>query len=589
MNIRKVLLLLLFTPAGICAFAQNTNLGTNAGNAGSFNTSIGYEAGDVTNATSGTFLGHQAGKAVSTGNYNSFLGSFSGSRTTYGSGNVFAGHASGYFNTGGENNIFVGIWCGFNNVTGSRNVFQGAFAGYSNYSGSDNTFSGFEAGNYNGTGWDNVFIGTASGKNNYSGSYNTFIGSGAGYANSTAHRNTFVGNETGYNNTAHGNTFMGDRAGYTNTTGGSNTFLGTTSGFNNTTGQDGVFVGSGAGVSNTTAWGNTFVGTRAGQLTAGSSGYNVMLGYEAGAHATSGHSNVYLGGQTGSYNSTGTNNVFLGHLAGFQNNGSNNVFIGSDAGKWTLGSDQLIIASGSNTLLYGNFASGQLGIGTSSLGSYALSVNGDAFATGVWVSSDRRYKQNEKPIDGALEKIHHVNGVSYQFKKGKETNDRRFSEGEQIGFIAQDLKKIFPELVKEDGDGYMAVNYQGMIPVLVEAIKELSAEVAQLKTELANKLSTGEEEINGKTRGVGLLQNHPNPFDRETTIDYELPDDAANASLYIFDLNGKQLASYPFLQRGKGSITISANQLGPGLYHYTLVVNGAIVDTKKMLITDTGR
>ena len=74
----KTLLFSILTLACTFAQAQNTNLGTGAGNAGSANTSIGYFAGDVVTACCGTFVGHNSGKSVTTGNYNSFMGGIFG-------------------------------------------------------------------------------------------------------------------------------------------------------------------------------------------------------------------------------------------------------------------------------------------------------------------------------------------------------------------------------------------------------------------------------------------------------------------------------------------------------------------------------
>jgi hypothetical protein len=312
------------------------------------------------------------------------------------------------------------------------------------------------------------------------------------------------------------------------------------------------------------------------------------MGHIAGFLTTTGESNVYIGRGAGFINSTGIRNVFLGADAGSGNNGERNVFIGYAAGVSETGSNKLIIDNGNNPsspLIYGDFNSKQVGIATTTLGSFTFSVNGDAFATGMWVSSDRRFKMNEKKIGSALEKIRGVNGVNYQFKKGNEAMNRNFAEGEQLGFIAQDLKKTFPELVKEDGAGYLAVNYQGMIPVLVEAIKELSIEVEQLRTKLAQTLPENSSKKSTGGKGMGLRQNYPNPSNGTTRIEYEVSDQVTNASIYIFDLNGKQVAVYDRLTTGTGEVTITASQLPAGLYHYSLVADGNIIDTKKMLLT----
>src|SRR5687767_9846173 len=120
-----------------------------------------------------------------------------------------------------------------------------------------------------------------------------------------------------------------------------------------------------------------------------------------------------------------------------------------------------MFAPGTAPLIYGNFSDRRVGIATTTIGSFTLSVNGDAFATGMWVSSDKRFKQKEKVIAGALEKVKAVHGFSYEFKQEDAVKGKNFSKGSQLGFLAQDLQKVFPKLVKDDGAGYLAVNYQG--------------------------------------------------------------------------------------------------------------------------------
>lgn len=431
----------------------------------------------------------------------------------------------------------------------SQNTNLGANAGNAGY---NNTSIGFGAGDLV-TGSSNIFLGHNSGVRTSSGNQNSILGAFAGYNNKTGLRNTFLGYRAGYGNT---------------------------------TGNDNTIVGVDAGVSNTISWGNTLIGRWCGNTTTGA--YNTFLGTETGKNTTTGEYNLYAGVQAGRQNSTGSRNTILGMQAGFSSTGSNNVFLGYQAGSNETGSNKLVInATGGMPLVYGDFATKQLGVGTTTLGTYTLSVNGDAFATGLWLSSDRRFKQNERRIEGALEKINQVNGIKYQFKNSQTTRERNFSKGDQLGLIAQDLKKVFPELVKEDGDGYLAVNYQGVIPVLIEAIKDLSGEVEQLKTRLSEvKSSNGSEQRNSITRKGGALgQNHPNPANQTTQIEYNLPDEVTRASLYVFDLNGRQVSVYDNLQAGSGTVTIQASQLPAGLYHYSLVADGTIIDTKKMLLT----
>jgi Chaperone of endosialidase len=100
--------------------------------------------------------------------------------------------------------------------------------------------------------------------------------------------------------------------------------------------------------------------------------------------------------------------------------------------------------------------------------------------SGFLCASDFRYKKNIMPLENALLKIQKINGVSYNWRK-EEFPDRNFSNQNQIGFIAQDLEKIYPEMVFTDEKGYKSVDYARLTPVLVEAIKELSKENISLK------------------------------------------------------------------------------------------------------------
>jgi ribosomal protein S6E (S10) len=117
--------------------------------------------------------------------------------------------------------------------------------------------------------------------------------------------------------------------------------------------------------------------------------------------------------------------------------------------------------------------------------SYMLYVKGNAYTTGSWGSSDVRFKKNISSIDNSLHRVMKVHGVSFEFRNDK-FRDYQFAEGRQFGFIAQELEREFPEVVKTESDGYKSVNYNGMIPVLLEAIKEQQKMIKNLKTDNEN-------------------------------------------------------------------------------------------------------
>jgi hypothetical protein len=136
---------------------------------------------------------------------------------------------------------------------------------------------------------------------------------------------------------------------------------------------------------------------------------------------------------------------------------------------------------------------GNVGIGTTAP-SQKLEVCGNAkvvgqiianssnLSAGVSCSSDIRYKKDITPLTNALNNVMQLRGVNY-FWKTKEFPEKQFPDTKQIGFIAQELEKVYPEVVFTDKDGYKSVDYSRLTPILVEAIKDQQKIIQQLEEE----------------------------------------------------------------------------------------------------------
>jgi hypothetical protein len=262
-------------------------------------------------------------------------------------------------------------------------------------------------------------------------------------------------------------------------------------------------------------------------------------------------------------------------------------------------------------------------------GKYAGFFNGNVDVTGVLsvngvavLTSDERTKKNIKPLSETNNSLNGLLGlrpVSYNqdtdfaqtflrdpsdtVSKNEGYVDPQLADRIQRGFIAQELQEIFPDLVFEDNDGVLSVNYIGLIPVIVDALKELQNHIS-FQEERIGRL---EKALNGKTPIWGaqtqedytaaiiednemavsiLYQNHPNPFHQETTIRYYIPESVKNASLHIYDMQGIEIESYFLASRGYSSTILGDTKLIPGMYLYALIADGKEVDTKRMILTE---
>lgn len=247
--------------------------------------------------------------------------------------------------------------------------------------------------------------------------------------------------------------------------------------------------------------------------------------------------------------------------------------------------------------------------------STTLNFGADVTAHGVLIQSDEHFKEDVEPVEGVLNSLENLEAVTYKLKShrcanamsasmyAKDIKERAAMEkyaknlesgSERYGFLAQNVKDVFPQLVHTDNSGYMYVDYIGLIPILVQSINELRAELAELKgeqqedgtaTPLRQSMQASQSEIEASVNAPKLYQNAPNPWSSETVIRYSLPQEVANASIYIYDLQGAELKSIPAQGRGESQITITARDLKAGMYIYALVADGQLIDSKQMILT----
>lgn len=282
---------------------------------------------------------------------------------------------------------------------------------------------------------------------------------------------------------------------------------------------------------------------------------------------------------------------------------------------WIVGEN-----AGNRYAIYG--LPGGTGVGTQ----YAGYFVGDVTVTGTFDnSSDQKLKKNIKTLDKALDRVMKLEPVRYDYRS-REYPQMNLAEGPQMGFIAQEVEIVFPELVKDnfhpetpksvDENGYpkdyypavdyKGLNYIGLIPVLTKATQEQQEEIeanerdiADLRAEnerlreeldeikeLLNQVLDKENNNTNLNLGVGsLLQNQPNPFREATLITYAVPEGAGNAELQITDMSGRVIKRADITTRGEGTFTLRANSLPAGTYAYSLIVDGELVETKKMVLT----
>jgi FtsZ-binding cell division protein ZapB len=283
-----------------------------------------------------------------------------------------------------------------------------------------------------------------------------------------------------------------------------------------------------------------------------------------------------------------------------------------------------------------HFTNGSVGIGKLPASGRMLDVAGHVYGNGFLLTSDERLKSEIKPLSSEIERLYLLQGKSYKKRipqtdieefiteeDGKKTNSnqKKITEFPEYGYIAQELKEIFPDLVSTDSTDYYAVNYIGLIPVIVEALKEQRNTIEQQQKEYQQKTASLKQELetlknalsaccktnqtksmqtdeNGNTQEFNLTdpatpntdemrlyQNAPNPFNTTTTIQCYIPQTMQKTELCVYNTQGAQVKCLTISERGNVNVQIQAGQLSAGVYTYLLIGDGKASEAKTMILT----
>jgi len=238
------------------------------------------------------------------------------------------------------------------------------------------------------------------------------------------------------------------------------------------------------------------------------------------------------------------------------------------------------------------------------------------------LASDSAFKNNVTPISDALSKTLQLNGIYFNWDlvNFPELQDT----GRQTGLIAQQVEPVIPEVVSTDANGYLTVDYSRLVPVLIEAVKELKVQNDEQKAQndeqqeqldalqsivnaccdtMSLKMLIDDQDNQGHTEQgaineelkktihnielssniVVLEQNRPNPFKENTVINYFIPEDVGFAQIIFYNNQGRVIKVVDIKEKGSGQLQVFAQNLTDGIYTYCIVFDGKVTETKKMV------
>jgi hypothetical protein len=289
---------------------------------------------------------------------------------------------------------------------------------------------------------------------------------------------------------------------------------------------------------------------------------------------------------------------------------------------------------------FGTTAIGVYGTALGAVNNYAGYFDGQVYISGTYGPSDAMLKENVQTLESQDSILNLLNPVSFNFKS-EDFPQFNFNQNQQFGLIAQEAELILPNIVstvkspvKYDSLGtvitesieFKAIDYSKLIPILIAGHKEQTHQIdsltthndslKQVVTDLNNRLTQLEnclsnilpllcqmnntaiqptlKEVQDQLSAVinvnlsdknsiVLNQNVPNPFAESTVITYSVPLSVQKAQIQFNDGQGKLIKTVDISERGNGQLNVFANDLSSGVYTYTLVADGQIIATKRMV------
>lgn len=251
----------------------------------------------------------------------------------------------------------------------------------------------------------------------------------------------------------------------------------------------------------------------------------------------------------------------------------------SDAGAYELVSEILVDHDNAKSITVTN--------GTS--GTFVVYGDGYVVCKDVAETSDERLKENVTDLSGSLERILRLRGVNYS-RNGVLGNPNPRIE---LGFIAQEVMEVVPEVVQakesEVGNDIQAISYSRIVALLTEGIKEQQAIINELGTRIqeVEALLAIPKSLDGSDSGDSkLMQNVPNPGLGYTTIPVFVDENASEAVVILYNLEGRQVLKKYISGTGSQEVVVQTTELAAGRYLYSLYVNGMLSGTKSMILMD---